>query len=59
MPGKTHVEYWKMCQQKGELGSEVYYKIEDKTLTVFNDSFSFVEFPVDDLFLQLRKELLE
>ena len=55
MPGKTHVRVLENVSAKGELGSEVYYKIEDKTLTVFNDKFSFVEFPVDRSFLTVAK----
>jgi alpha-glucosidase len=40
---------------KGELGSEVQYKIDNKTLHIFNGKLSFVEFPLDRSFLTIAK----
>lgn len=55
MVQNSQVRVLKEVNTKGEVGSEIFYAIEDNTLRVSNRKFSFVEFPIDRSFLTIAK----
>ena len=48
---KKGMSVLKEVSEKGEIGSNIQYIIDGKNLKVFNEKFSFVEFPLDQPFI--------
>ena len=48
---KESLSILKEVSEKGEVGSNIQYIIDGKILKIFNEKFSFVEFPLDKPFI--------